>query len=116
MRNKHNGGFSLVEVLVAIVLLGLIVIPICSSMLVAHRINAKAEALLQAELAVSSAAEKLYAGWRIREGSTEFIDFTKDGKTETYGGNHLSIIENAGTVTIKSTEFDEVQVIVFIGG
>ena len=74
MRNKHNGGFSLIEVLVAIVLLGLIVIPISSSMLVAHRINAKTEALLQAELAVSSAAEKYYAGEPITDPSVMITD------------------------------------------
>ena len=79
MRNKHNGGFSLIEVLVAIVLLGLIVIPISSSMLVAHRINAKTEALLQAELAVSSAAEKYYAGEPVNWGDEVRKDLIGNG-------------------------------------
>jgi len=97
VRNKHNGGFSLVEVLVAIVLLGLIVIPICSSMLVAHRINAKAEALLQAELAVSSAAERYYAGMSPAE--IENIDINNDIEIESG--------------IIKSTKFPEVLVTIY---
>ena len=98
MRNKHNGGFSLIEVLVAIVLLGLIVIPISSSMLVAHRINAKTEALLQAELAVSSAAEKMLAG-------------------EMLSSDSELLIENEdGYVTITSVRFSEVSVTTYIGG
>ena len=68
--SKHNGGFSLIEILVAMVLLGLIVVPITSSLLVSHRINAKTEQLLQAQLAVSSAAEILHNGGTKSEAET----------------------------------------------
>lgn len=61
MKGKNNGGFSLVEILVAMAILASVVIPVCSSMLVSVRINAKAEAVLKARLAVSSAVEKLRA-------------------------------------------------------
>ena len=61
MKGKHNGGFSLVEVLVAITLMASIVVPVCTSMLVAPRVNAKAEAMLEAKIAVSSAVETLLA-------------------------------------------------------
>ena len=61
MKGKHNGGFSLVEVLVSITLMASIVVPVCTSMLVAPRVNAKAEAMLEAKIAVSSAVETLMA-------------------------------------------------------
>lgn len=61
MNNKHNAGFSLIEVLVAIVILAAIVVPTCSSLVLSHRMNAKTEELMQAQLDVSSAVETLMA-------------------------------------------------------
>ena len=61
MKGKQNEGFSLMEVLVAMAILATIVIPVCSSMLFFTRINNKAEAVMQARLAVSSALETMMA-------------------------------------------------------
>ena len=61
MKKKYNEGFSLVESLVAIAVLALIVIPCCSGIVMAFRMNAKADQLMQAQLAVSSAVETLMA-------------------------------------------------------
>lgn len=61
MKNKHNGGFTLVELLVSIVILAAIVLPTCTSLVLSYRMNAKSEALMQAQLAVSSAVETLMA-------------------------------------------------------
>lgn len=61
MKRKNNGGFTMIEVLVAIVILAGIVVPVCSSLLLSLRMNAKAEQVLQARLAVSSAVETLMA-------------------------------------------------------
>lgn len=61
MKNKHDAGFSLIEVLVAIVILAAIVVPTCSSLVISHRMNAKTEQLMQAQLDVSSAVETLMA-------------------------------------------------------
>lgn len=61
MRQKHNEGFSLIEVLVGIVLLGVFVVPTCAGLVMSHRINAKTDAVMQAQLAVSSAVETLMA-------------------------------------------------------
>lgn len=58
---RSNAGFTLIEVLIAIVVLGLIVMPICSSLVMSVRINAKAESILEAKLAVSSAVETMMA-------------------------------------------------------
>ena len=60
---KHNStaGFSLIEVLVAITILGLVVVPIGSSLVLSFRLNARSEDMLQAQLAVSSAVETIMA-------------------------------------------------------
>ena len=58
---KDNGGFSLIEVLVAIVILGVIVVPVCQGIVNSVAINRAANEILQARLAVSSAVETLMA-------------------------------------------------------
>lgn len=60
-KNKGTGGFSLVEVLAAITVLGLIAAPIGASLVMSHRINARSHQLMQAQLAVSSTVETLMA-------------------------------------------------------
>lgn len=59
---KKKGGFSLVETMVAIVVLALIVIPTCSSLVLSTRIDAKAEKLLEAQLAINAARACIEAG------------------------------------------------------
>ena len=61
MKKKHDEGFSLVEVLVAIVLLAAFVVPTCSALTMAARMNGRTEELMQAQLDVSSAVETLMA-------------------------------------------------------
>ena len=75
MKKKNNEGFSLVECLVAIAVLALIVVPCCSGIVMAFRMNAKADQLMQAQLAVSSAVETLMA-----EGIPYDTAETQDGK------------------------------------
>ena len=61
MKPKHNEGFSLVEIMVAIALLGLLVVPTCTCLLMAIQINTRTDDMRQAQLAVSSAVETLMA-------------------------------------------------------
>ena len=61
MKQKNNAGFSLVEVLVAIVLLGAIVVPTCTGLVLSVRLNEKSKDMMQAQLAVSSSVETLMA-------------------------------------------------------
>ena len=61
MKEKNNGGFSLVEVLLAMMILAAIVIPVCSGILLSVRMDARANDVLQARVAVSSAVETLMA-------------------------------------------------------
>lgn len=61
MKHRHNAGYSLVETVVAIAILAIIVVPVSTGMVMAFKMNAKTEQLMQAELAVSSAVETLMA-------------------------------------------------------
>ncbi len=56
-RNKQ--GSTLLEIVVAIAVLGLMVAPVCSSLVLSHRLNAESERLLQTRLLLESTAERL---------------------------------------------------------
>ena len=56
---RGTAGFSLVETIVAIAILGLLSAPICASLLLAGRINARSRAVLDAQLAVRTTVETL---------------------------------------------------------
>lgn len=58
---KHNEGFSLIETVAAMAILGLIVVPCCSALLMSIRMNDRAQETMHAQLAVSSAVETLMA-------------------------------------------------------
>lgn len=56
---ERTAGFSLLEVVVAIAIIGLISVPICSSLILAGRINAHSQAVMEAHLNVRTAVETL---------------------------------------------------------
>lgn len=56
---ERTAGFSLLEVVVAIAIIGLISAPICSSLILAGRINAHSQAVMKAHLNVRTAVETL---------------------------------------------------------
>ena len=98
MKKKHNEGFSLVEVLVAISILALIVIPTCSGIIMSFRMNAKADELMQAQLAVSSAVETLMAEG-IEKSSSAY-------DVETVNGQEIDRFPNVEIVTEKTNATD----------
>lgn len=62
MRGKiSTAGSTLIEVLVAIALFGLVVVPLCAALMTAHRLNARGETLLREQLAAANAMETLQA-------------------------------------------------------
>ena len=63
---ERTAGFSLLEVVVAIAIIGLISAPICSSLILAGRINAHSQAVMEAHLNVRTAVETL-----MKDGITE---------------------------------------------
>ena len=56
---ERTAGFSLLEVVVAIAIIGLISAPICTSLILAGRINAHSQAVMEAHLNVRTAVETL---------------------------------------------------------
>lgn len=67
-RKQRTAGFTLVEVIVAIAIMGLVSAPICASLVLAGRLNARSRAVMEAQLAVRTAVETLMA-----EGITDGI-------------------------------------------
>lgn len=85
---ERTAGFSLLEVVVAIAIIGLISAPICSSLILAGRINAHSQAAMEAHLNVRTAVETLM----------------KDGVTEANPAYRKSDFPN---VTIKTEKDGE---------
>lgn len=98
-KNSRSAGFSLIEVLTAITVLGLMIAPIGASLVLSHRLNARSQELMEAQLAVSSAVETLMA-----EGVTEALDayrpndFPEVGvKTEQAGAAYKVTVSSSNT-------------------
>ena len=99
---KNNEGFSLVEVLLAMVLLAAIVIPTCTSLVLSFRMNAKAEALMQAQLAVSSAVETLMA--------TKINDAKAAVVLDGHATYDYVIIEDEKAIVGETDQFPDVKI------
>ena len=84
---ERTAGFSLLEVVVAIAIIGLISAPICSSLILAGRINAHSQVVMEAHLNVRTAVEIL-----MQDGVT--------AENPTYRADEFS------TVTIKTEKVD----------
>ncbi len=110
-QKQNNGGFSLVEVLVSIVILGVLVTPVFTSMVVSSRMNVKTTELLQAQLAVSSAVETLMAEG-ITEAKAEYDKQTVDGLVVD---NFPDVKVETKKVTISGLEQPYFEVIVTSG-
>ena len=109
-----SAGFSLIEVVVSIAILGMAVIPISGGMVLSYRLNARSEQILQARLAVSGAVETLMArGIEVDgEGNSDVpaidgvkITATPPGEEDKYG---------AFQVTVTSTAEESVSVTTYI--
>lgn len=82
---ERTAGFSLLEVVVAIAIIGLISAPICSSLILAGRINAHSQAVMEAHLNVRTAVETLM----------------KDGMTEANDAYYAEKFPNVTVITAK---------------
>ena len=87
---KRSGGFSLIETLISIVILGAMVVPTCTALVMTIRLNDKTEAMLQAQLTVSSAVETLMAegmsGVEYDGTSWNYTDTFEDANVVVTGG------------------------------
>lgn len=111
MKKTNNAGSTLVEIMVAMAILALVIVPLCGSLVLSARINAKAEATLQAQLAVSSVVEELKANGfdasKLDSGSSKYKSF-----------ENVTVKKNENnTLTISSPVDDSlVEVTVKLGG
>lgn len=103
LNEKHNGGFSLVEVLLAMLILSAIVIPVCSSILLSVHVNTRANDVLQARVEVSSAVETLMAQGIPWDYQGE--DLLGEEFAET--GICVQIVKPAGTEALADGEAEE---------
>lgn len=107
MKHKNNAGYSLIEVVVAIAILALIIVPVSTGMVTAFKMNTKTEQLMQAELAVSSAVESLMAKG-IKGGET-YPDVDIDADPVKNGEDTIYY-----KVTVASTKVEGVTVETYI--
>lgn len=107
MKHKHDGGFSLIEVVLAMVILALIVVPTCTSLVLSFRVNAKADAMLQAQLAVSSAVEQLMAK-KINDTMAAMV-LTSENDT-TY--DHVLLDENDNAIVVDTDQYPDVEIVI----
>lgn len=95
---ERTAGFSLLEVVVAIAIIGLISAPICSSLILAGRINAHSQAVMEAHLNVRTAVETLMKdgvtaesnNYRADEFPNVMIKTEKDGENPYY---HVTVTD-----------------------
>lgn len=105
---ERTAGFSLLEVVVAIAIIGLISAPICSSLILAGRINAHSQAVMEAHLNVRTAVETLMKdgvtaesnNYRADEFPKVTIKTVKDGENPYY---HVTVSDKpTKLVTVKT--------------
>lgn len=106
---KQTAGFSLIEVVVAIAILGMVTIPLGGGLVLSHRLNARSEQMIQARLDVSNVVEALMA-----EGITAGASYTDRFPDVTVTVTDPETGEEAYQVTVKSTSVDTVSVVTYI--
>ncbi len=102
---RERCGAALLEVLISIAMMGLLMVPISSGILMSLHINEKSDEILQARLAVSSAVETIMA---TGINSAEEIHYLTLPDVEIDEGVTLS--GGYWTFTVRSTKFDDVFV------
>ena len=107
MKNKHDGGFSLIEVVLAMVILALIVVPTCTSLVLSFRVNAKSEAMLQAQLVVSSAVEQLMAK-KINDTMAAMVLTPANDTTYDY----VLLDEDGNATVVDTDQYPDVEIVI----
>lgn len=104
---KGNAGATLIEIVVSMAILGALVIPTCSSMVLAFRVNAKADAVMQAQLAVSSAVETLMAEGinpARREDAYDIVTDEDNNEIDLFPGVKITVTPSTVIVTENNSE------------
>ena len=109
---ERTAGFSLLEVVVAIAIIGLISAPICTSLILAGRINAHSQAVMEAHLNVRTAVEILMQDG-VTEKSDEYrkdefpnvkIETKKDNSSDPY--YHVTVSDRRTEPPLVTVETD----------
>lgn len=103
---ERTAGFSLLEVVVAIAIIGLISAPICTSLILAGRINAHSQVVMEAHLNVRTAVETLMKdgvtaeskNYRADEFPNVTIKTEKDGENPYY---HVTVSDKPTEPLVK---------------
>ena len=104
---RGTAGFSLVEIIVAIAVLGLISAPVCASLVLAGRINAHSRAVMEAQLEVRTAVETLMEAG-IEEAAEDYRpgDFPGVTVTTALAGPDpyysVTVSDDRGLVTVET--------------
>ena len=107
---KERCGAALLEVMISIAMLGLLMVPISSGILMSFRINQRSDEIMQARLAVSSAVETIMAvGVDSRTTLDDLNNLNLDGIKEF---EQHDIVFNSGCweITVTSNSIEEVSV------
>ena len=102
---ERTAGFSLLEVVVAIAIIGLISAPICTSLILAGRINAHSQAVMEAHLNVRTAVETLMKDGVTAESNNyradEFPNVTIETKKEGKPYYHVTVSDKHAEPLVK---------------
>ena len=107
---RERCGAALLEVMISIAMLGLLMVPISSGILMSFRINQRSDEIMQARLAVSSAVETIMAvGVDSRTTLDDLNNLNLDGIKEF---EQHDIVFNSGCweITVTSNSIEEVSV------
>ena len=106
---NHTAGFSLIEVIVGIAVLGLVTVPVCAGLVLSLRLNESSRDLMAAQLQASAAVETLMA-----EGIDTENEFTRNADDPEKFSKEV----NGAQVTIVSREggaYYDVSVVSMVG-
>ena len=97
MIKKNNKGFTLVEVLIAMTILGIVVVPLLQAFVVSARTNAKAKNLLDATMVAENIMEELKAS-SFNELAGKYQIISEDDGT----GHHFSVNQTVDEIEYKA--------------
>ena len=108
-KTRANGGFTLVEVLVAIAILGVVVTSMGGCLVVSQRVNARSQNVIEERAAVTNVVEKLMAEGINVYGSSPYTFSPDNTVTPTEYTAH-DTTDSSFPVTITATKPEKVKV------
>ena len=107
---RQTEGFTLLEAVVAMAILGIVAATLGSGLVVSFRLNARSEQLLQARLQVAATAEILMARGIRAEDAVSGATFEVANYSTDWSAMKDTADDGFCKVTIKSTTYPDVSV------